>query len=306
MSHGNLWANTQSNIYSDVFVICECRGGFETSFYICLYLVRLICKEMAAMDLGITGKVALVTGGSRGLGKHCALSLAHEGVNVAICGRTQSTLDETVKELEELGVKAVGIVADVSNVEGAAALNKAVVDSLGAIDILVNNVGGSQAREDIADLALADFKASFDLNLFGSFQMIKEVLPHMQSQSWGRIVNIASIYGREHGGNISYMSSKAALIGATKHAALSLATEGITVNSIAPGSIAHPQGSWERFQNDNSPEVVSDFISRNLPMGKFGWPQPVGDLVAFLSSQNADLITGSCIVVDGGQSHSMI
>ena len=261
---------------------------------------------MSAMDLGITGKVALVTGGSRGLGRHCALSLAREGVNVAICGRTQSTLDDTVKELEELGVKAVGIVADVSDVAGASALNSAVVDSLGAIDILVNNVGGARAREDIADLDLADFKASFDLNLFGSFQMMKEVLPHMQSQSWGRIVNIASIYGREHGGNISYMSSKAALIGATKHAALSLATKGITVNSIAPGSISHPQGTWERFQNDNPPEVVSEFIDRNLPMGKFGWPQPVGDLVAFLSSQNADLITGSCIVVDGGQSHSMI
>ena len=258
------------------------------------------------MDLGIQGKVALVTGGSRGLGKVAALSLAREGVNVAICGRTQSTLDGTVAELEALGVSAQGIVADVTDAEAMPALNQAVVDGLGNVDILVNNAGGSRAREDIADLPLDDFKAAFDLNLFGGYQLMREVIPHMRRQQWGRIINIASIYGREYGGNLSYMAAKSALISATKHAALSLVTEGICVNSIAPGSISHPEGSWERFQNDNPPEVVEDFISRNLPMGRFGWPEPVGDLVAFLASQRADLITGSCIVVDGGQSWSMI
>ncbi|MCY3543419.1 MAG: SDR family NAD(P)-dependent oxidoreductase [Chloroflexi bacterium] len=258
------------------------------------------------MDLGIQGKVALVTGGSRGLGRVAALSLAREGVNVAICGRTQSTLDGTVAEIEALGVRGQGVVADVSDSEAMPALNQAVVDGLGAIDILVNNAGGSRAREDLADLPLDDFKAAFDLNLFGGFQLMREVIPHMRAQKWGRIINIASIYGREYGGNLAYMSAKAALIGATKHAALSLVTDGVLVNSIAPGSIEHPEGSWERFQNENPPEVVADFISRNLPLGRFGWPEPVGDLVAFLASQRADLITGSCIVVDGGQSYSMI
>ena len=258
------------------------------------------------MDLGIQGKVALVTGGSRGLGKVAALSLAREGVNVAICGRTQSTLDGTVEKLEALGVSAQGIVADVTDAEAMPALNQAVVDGLGNVDILVNNAGGSRAREDIADLPLEDFKAAFDLNLFGGYQLMREVIPHMRQQKWGRIINIASIYGREYGGNLSYMAAKSALISATKHAALSLATEGICVNSIAPGSISHSEGSWERFQNENPPEVVNDFISRNLPMGRFGWPEPVGDLVAFLASERADLITGSCVVVDGGQGWSMI
>ena len=258
------------------------------------------------MDLGIQGKVALVTGGSRGLGRVAALSLAREGVNVAICGRTQSTLDGTVAEIEALGVRGQGVVADVSDPDAMPGLNQAVVDGLGAIDILVNNAGGSRAREDLADLPLDDFKAAFDLNLFGGFQLMREVIPHMRAQKWGRIINIASIYGREYGGNLAYMSAKAALIGATKHAALSLLTDGVLVNSIAPGSIEHPEGSWERFQNENPPEVVADFISRNLPLGRFGWPEPVGDLVAFLASQRADLITGSCIVVDGGQSYSMI
>jgi 3-oxoacyl-[acyl-carrier protein] reductase len=258
------------------------------------------------MDLGLQGKTALVTGGSRGLGRQCALSLAGESVNVAICGRTQETLDKTVGELKALGVGSMSVVADVGNVEGMESLHEKVVDGLGPVDILINNAGGSRAREDISGVSLEDYKATFDLNLFGGFKLMQLALPHMQEQKWGRIINIASIWGREYGGNISYMSAKAALIGATKHAALSLAKDGILVNSIAPGSIAHDQGSWERFQNENPPDVVQAFIEQNLPMGKFGWPEPVGDLVAFLSSDRAGLITGACILVDGGQSYSMI
>ena len=258
------------------------------------------------MDLGIKGKTALVTGGSRGLGKHAALSLAREGVNVAICGRTQETLDSTVKELEALGVSSMSVIADVGDVSGIESLHQQVVDGLGPIDILVNNVGGTRSREDILGTSLDDFKATFDLNLFGGFQLMKLTIPHMQEQKWGRIINIASIYGREHGGNIGYMSAKAALIGATKHAANSLAKDGVLVNSIAPGSISHEDGSWERFQSQNPPDVVQSFIDQNLPMGRFGWPEPLGDLVAFLASERASLVTGACIVVDGGQSHSMI
>ncbi|MCH7801531.1 MAG: SDR family oxidoreductase, partial [Chloroflexi bacterium] len=207
---------------------------------------------------------------------------------------------------ETLGVKAIGIEADVSNVEGMDDLHKQVTTGLGEVDILVNNAGGTRSRDDITGTSLEDFKATFDLNLFGGFQLMKAVIPHMQEQGWGRIINIASIWGREAGGNISYMSSKAALIGATKHTAQALAKDGILVNSIAPGSIAHDQGSWERFQNDNTPDVVEAFIKQNLPMGRFGWPEPVGDLIAFLSSDRGGLITGACIVVDGGQSYSMI
>ena len=258
------------------------------------------------MDLGIAGKVALVTGGSRGLGRQCALSLVGEGVNVAICGRTQNTLDATVGELRGAGVSSIGVVADVSDVGVIDSLHRQVVDGLGPVDILVNNVGGARARTDIVGTSLEDFKGTFDLNVFGGFELMKQVLPHMREQRWGRIINIASIWGREHGGNISYMSAKAALIGATKHAALSLASDGVLVNSIAPGSIAHPGGTWERFQRDNPTDVVQDFIDQNLPMGRFGWPEPVGDLCAFLASERASLITGACIVADGGQSTSMI
>ena len=258
------------------------------------------------MDLGISGKVALVTGGSRGLGRQSALALAGEGVNVAICGRTRYTLDRSVNEIEALGVSSIGVVADVSDASAVGLLHDQVVNGLGPIDILVNNVGGSRSRTDIVETSLEDFRGTFDLNLFGGYQLMKLAIPHMRSQTWGRIINVASIWGREYGGNISYMSAKAALIAATKHTAVALAKDGVLVNTIAPGSVLHAGGGWERFQNENSTEAVEEFIEQNLPMGRFGWPEPVGDLVAFLASERAGLITGACIVVDGGQSYSMI
>ena len=261
---------------------------------------------MKNMDLGLNGKVALVTGGSRGLGRESALSLAREGANVAICGRTQDTMDDTVNELKGLGGVCIGVVADVSDTSSVGYLHTAVTEALGPIDILVNNAGGTRSREDISATLIEDFKGTFDLNVFGAFELMQHVIPSMKSKGWGRIINIASIWGREYGGNISYMSAKAALIAASKHAAIALAKDGILVNSIAPGSIEHPGGSWERFQNDNTPEVVENFIKDNLPLGKFGWPEPLGDLVAYLASDRSGLITGSCIVIDGGQSVSMI
>jgi 3-oxoacyl-[acyl-carrier protein] reductase len=258
------------------------------------------------MDLGIKGRIALVTGGSRGLGRSAALALAGEGVDVAICGRTKGTLDQTVEELLALGVRAVGVEADVADLDSIRALHGRVSADLGPVDILVNNVGGTRSREGIEGTSLEELKGTFDLNLFGAYELTRLAVPHMREQQWGRIINIASIWGREHGGNIAYMASKAALIAATKHSALTLAKDGVLVNSIAPGSIAHPGGSWERFQNENSPETVAAFIEQNLPLGRFGWPEPLGDLVAFLASERAGLITGTCINIDGGQSRSMI
>ena len=258
------------------------------------------------MDLNLRGKTALITGGSRGLGRQCAISLAQEGVNVAICGRTPETLSSTVKELEGHSVRAIGVTADVMDTKSLTEFHNEAVSTLGSIDILVNNAGGHVSRSDINEVSVEDFKSTFDLNLFAGFKLMQEVIPAMRDNHWGRIINIASIWGREYGGTISYMSSKAALIGATKHAAITLAKDGILVNSIAPGSIEHPGGSWERFKSENTQEAVDSFIEQNLPLGTFGWPEPLGDLVAFLSSDRAGLITGSCIVIDGGQSISMI
>ena len=203
-------------------------------------------------------------------------------------------------------MKAAYVVGDVSNISGLDRLHADAVKKLGGIDILVNNAGGSVARESVDGTSLADYQKTFELNLYGSYRLMQLVIPHMKQRKWGRIINIASIWGREYGGNIGYMSAKAALIAASKHSAVALAKDGILVNSIAPGSIAHENGSWEKYQRDNPKEVVDEFIKSNLPLGKFGWPEPLGDMVAFLASDRAGMITGASIVVDGGQSISMI
>ena len=258
------------------------------------------------MDLGIKGKVALVTGGTRGLGRQCALSLAREGVDVAVCARNTSDFLKIEDELKSFNVRVVTIKADIMSIDQVDNLFDYVVKQLGNIDILVNNVGGTVVRDDIEGTSLEDLKSTFQLNVFGAYQLMRRSIPVMKNSQWGRIVNIASIWGRESGGFIGYVSAKAALIAITKSAAISLAKSGVLVNSIAPGSIAHAGGGWERFQQENPSDIVKAFIDANLPMGKFGWPGPVADLVAFLSSEKAGMITGACIVVDGGQSKSII
>ena len=258
------------------------------------------------MDLGIKGKVALITGGTRGLGRQCGLSLAREGVDVAICARNTSDFFKIEDELKSFNVRVVTIKADIMSITEVDNLFDEVVQRLGNIDILVNNVGGSSVRDDIEGTSLEDLKSTFQLNVFGAYQLMRRSIPVMKNNKWGRIVNIASIWGRESGGFIGYVSAKAALIAITKSAAISLAKSGVLINSVAPGSIAHPGGSWERFQQENSSDTVKAFIDANLPMGKFGWPGPVADLVAFLSSEKAGMITGACIVVDGAQSKSII
>ena len=257
------------------------------------------------MDLGIAGRVAIVTGGSRGLGRVSALALAREGVNVAICGRTQSTLDDTVQELQALGVSAAGIVADVAEESAARTVYDGAVSQLGPVDILVNNVGGRRGSSFV-DTDEATFMLGFEVNFFGAMRLMRLAVPGMKARKWGRVVNISSIYGREHGGSADYMAAKAALIASTKWTGVELIKDNVLVNSIAPGSIIHPGGSWERFSNQQPPEVVEEFIARNLPVGRFGWPEPVGDLVAYLSSERASMITGACIPVDAGQGRSLI
>ncbi len=257
------------------------------------------------MDLGLAGKTALVTGGSRGLGRQSALALAKEGCNIAICARGKDALDQTIAELQALGVKALGIQADVTTETGTEAAHHVTTQTLGPVDVLVNNVGGSIGR----DFAAADDAAwgqTLQLNLFSGIRLLRLCLPAMKQRGWGRIISISSIYGREYGGGLTYMTAKASLIAFSKHLAMELAGSGITVNTVAPGSIAFPGGSWERFQHTNPKEVVDEFIRHNLPMGRFGWPEPIGATVAFLASVHADLITGDCINVDGGQSRSLI
>ena len=257
------------------------------------------------MDLGLTGKVAMITGGSHGLGKQAAVCLAREGCKVSICARGQEQLDATVSEFRARGYEAHGTQADVTVEDDAVRFHNDTVSKLGQPDILVNNVGGRRGSVLLEETTLEQFREGLEVNLISAVRLMAMVLPHMKEQGWGRIINISSIYGREHGGSIDYMTAKAGLIAFSKHLALQLAPTNVRVNCIAPGSIDFPGSTWDRFQKNNSPEVVAEFIARNLPAGKFGWPEPIGETVAFLASDRADLITGTCINVDGGQSKSL-
>ena len=256
------------------------------------------------MDLGIKGKVAIVTGGSKGLGKYSALALAREGVNVAICARAEEALNKAVEEIKAVGVSSVGVVADVSQRESAKTIYDVTLDALGPVDILVNNVGGRRG-ETMMGTTEEQFQETFQINLFGALRLMWLAVPGMQERKWGRVINIASIWGREYGGAPDYMVAKAALIAATKYAARELVKDNVLINSVAPGSTIHPGGSWDRFSKQQPPEVVKEFIDHNLPSGKFGWPEPIGDIVAFLASERASLIAGACINVDGAQSKSL-
>ena len=257
------------------------------------------------MDLGLAGKTALITGGSKGLGRYAALALAKEGCNVAICARGAEAITQTVAELEGLGVKAVGVQADVTDKEDITRLFKEAVDVVGPVDVLVNNAGGSRGgRFDSSDEEVWEY--ILQLNLLSAIRLTRLCLPSMKERGWGRIINISSIWGREHGGALTYMATKSALIAFSKHLALEIAGTGVTVNAVAPGSILFPGSGWEQFQESRPPEVVQAFIKNNLPMGRFGWPEPVGALVAYLASNQADLMTGTCINIDGGQSKSLI
>jgi len=254
------------------------------------------------MDLGLRGKVALVTGASRGLGRAMAEALADEGAYVSICARGADALNSTAKELAHFGVMAS--VADVTDASQTAGWVAKTAGEFGAIDILVNNAGAAKPG-GLAETSDDEWRAMFELNTFAAVRLARLCAPHMEKRGGGSIINIASIWGREAGGLLTYNASKAAMISATKMLARELAPKNIRVNSIAPGSILYPGGSWERRFKEN-PAFERDFVSHELPAGRLGRPQEVAYAAVMLASPRASWITGACIPVDGAQGRSLI
>jgi 3-oxoacyl-[acyl-carrier protein] reductase len=252
------------------------------------------------MDLGLKGKVAIITGGSRGIGRAIAHGFAAEGCNVAICARGEEKLRETEAELKAKGVNVYAAVVDVSQPGQVEAFVNQVAATLGRVDALVNNAGGSRAGDD--DEA---WQGVIDLNLMAAVRASRAAVEQMRANGGGAIVSIASIWGREAGGSATYNAAKAAMVSHAKQLALQLAPEGIRVNSVAPGSIAHPGGSWARRQ-EQDPDGMAQFIKQNIPSGRFGTAEEVANAVVFLCSPAASWITGVSLNVDGGQSRSNI
>lgn len=239
-------------------------------------------------------KVAIVTGGSRGIGRSICLALAKEGANIVTCySNGADGANETVKLCEEYGVKAMAIKADVANAEDVTNLIDQAKTEFGKIDILVNNAGIT--RDNLMmKMSEEDFDSVIDTNLKGAFLFIKGVSRLMLKQRAGRIINISSVVGvRGNAGQVNYSASKAGLIGMTKSAAKELASRGITVNAIAPGFI-------ETEMTSKLPEDVVKGMLDTIPMKCTGNGDDVANAVAFLASDNARYITGQVICVDGG------
>ncbi|RNA67144.1 SDR family NAD(P)-dependent oxidoreductase [Alteribacter keqinensis] len=251
------------------------------------------------MDLGLKGKSVLITGGSKGIGKGIAASFLKEGARVGIVARSEDALHEAKGEL---GGDVHVYSADLTDQSERHRVFDQFLSDFGSIDVLVNNVGGSSGGKTM-ETSLDQFREAFELNYMSAVHFSQLAVTNMREKGEGAIVNISSIFGRESGGKPTYNSAKSAMISFTKSLADEVIKDGIRVNSVAPGSILHPTGNWQKRLDEN-PEKINKFVEDEIPAGRFGRVEEVADVAVLLASERASWVVGATLNVDGGQSRS--
>jgi 3-oxoacyl-[acyl-carrier protein] reductase len=252
------------------------------------------------MDLGLRGRRALITGGSRGIGFAVAEALVAEGAAVGLVARDAAGLAAAAERLGSRGVLVATAVADVTDTPQLRRAVDDIATALGGLDHLVANAGGTVGRGNLTSAGDDDFTATFALNAGHAAELIRAGLTHLRAAGGGSVVIISSITGMRPAPRTAYAAAKAAEIHLAATAAQELAPAGIRVNAVSPGSIMFPGGGWDSFQREH-PEDFAEFLASQFPFGRLGRPEEVADVVSFLLSARASWITGANIAVDGGQ-----